>query len=119
MHRRRAAVVTDLPLIPAAYVAQGDRDRRAAPSWGCRHPVPAALDDLLQVADDAVLVRESSIVAGMRMLLEDAGPVAEPSAALGVAAVMEDRDRFAGRHVATIVCGGNVALDAYHRWVRT
>ncbi|WP_201761359.1 MULTISPECIES: threonine ammonia-lyase [unclassified Nonomuraea] len=83
-----------------------------------RHPVPAALDDLLQVADDAVLVRESSIVAGMRMLLEHAGLVAEPSAALGVAAVLEDRDRFAGRHVATIVCGGNVDLDAYHRWVR-
>nr|WP_308129004.1 pyridoxal-phosphate dependent enzyme [Actinoplanes polyasparticus] len=43
--------------------------------------------------------------------------VVEPSAALGVAAVLEDPDRFAGRHVVTIVCGGNVDLDAYHRWV--
>jgi threonine dehydratase len=81
-----------------------------------RRPIPAVLDDLLLVADDAVLVRESSIKAGMRLLLEHAGLVVEPSAALGVAAVLEDRDRFAGRHVVTIVCGSNVDPAAYHRW---
>lgn len=70
-----------------------------------RHPIPAVLDDLLLVADDAVLVRESSIVAGMRLLFEQAGLVVEPSAALGVAAILEDRERFAGRQVVTIVCG--------------
>lgn len=82
-----------------------------------RHPVPAVLDDLLLVADDAVLVREASIIAGMRLLLDHAGLVVEPSAALGIAAILEDRDRFAGRHVVTIVCGSNVDVDAYHRWV--
>lgn len=82
-----------------------------------RHPIPEVLDDLLLVADDAVLVTEASIVSGMRMLLDHAGLVVEPSAALGIAAILEDRDRFAGRHVVTIVCGSNVDLDAYHRWV--
>jgi threonine dehydratase len=82
-----------------------------------RCPIPVVLDDLLLVADDAVLVQEMSIIAGMRMLLDHAGLVVEPSAALGIAAILEDRDRFAGRHVVTIVCGSNVDLDAYHRWV--
>jgi threonine dehydratase len=82
-----------------------------------RRPIPAVLDDLLAVADDAVLVREASIVAGMRLLLDRAGLVVEPSAALGVAALLEDRARFAGRHVVTIVCGSNVDKDAYGRWV--
>ncbi|MGW4798017.1 threonine ammonia-lyase [Nonomuraea sp. NPDC004297] len=82
-----------------------------------RCPIPAVLDDLLQVADDAVLVEEASITTGMRLLLDHAGLVVEPSAALGIAAILEDRDRFAGRHVVTIVCGGNVDVDAYHRWV--
>ncbi|WP_128800977.1 MULTISPECIES: pyridoxal-phosphate dependent enzyme [unclassified Streptomyces] len=82
-----------------------------------RRPIPAVLDDLLAVADDAVLVREASIVAGMRLLLDRAGLVVEPSAALGVAALLEDRARFAGRHVVTIVCGSNVDKDAYRRWV--
>lgn len=84
-----------------------------------RIPNPDALQDLLVVADDAVLVRESSIIAGMRMLLDHAGLVVEPSAALGIAAILEDRDRFAGKHVATILCGSNVDMDAYHRWVGT
>lgn len=83
-----------------------------------RFPIPEVLDDLLTVADDAVLVDESSIIAGMRMLLEHTGLVVEPSAALGVAAVLEDRDRFAGRHVVTVICGSNVDLDAYRRWAR-
>ncbi|MGW4758188.1 threonine ammonia-lyase [Streptomyces chartreusis] len=82
-----------------------------------RCPIPAVLDDLLVVADDAVLVQEASIIAGMRMLHDHAGLVVEPSAALGIAALLEDRDRFAGRHVVTIVCGSNVDMGAYHRWV--
>ncbi|MFD8779359.1 threonine/serine dehydratase [Streptomyces sp. NPDC059916] len=82
-----------------------------------RYPIPAVLSDLLLVADDAVLVQESSIIAGMRLLLTHAGLVVEPSAALGIAAILEDPDRFAGRHVVTIVCGSNVDVDAYHRWV--
>jgi threonine dehydratase len=43
--------------------------------------------------------------------------VAEPSAALGIAAILEDRDRFAGRRVVTIVCGSNVDIATYHHWV--
>ncbi|AXE87351.1 pyridoxal-phosphate dependent enzyme [Streptomyces sp. Go-475] len=82
-----------------------------------RYPIPAVLDDLLLVADDAVLVQEASIIAGMRMLLDHAGLIVEPSAALGIAAILEDPDRFAGRHVVTILCGSNVDVDAYHRWV--
>jgi threonine dehydratase len=81
-----------------------------------RRPIPAVLDDLLLVADDAVLVSETSIIAGLRMLLDHAGLVVEPSAALGIAAILEDRARFAGRHVVTIVCGSNVDPDAYRRW---
>lgn len=83
-----------------------------------RYPIPEVLNDLLLVADDAVLVKEASIIAGMRLLLDHAGLVVEPSAALGIAAILEDRDRFAGRHVVTIVCGSNVDLDAYQRWMK-
>lgn len=82
-----------------------------------RRPIPAVLDDLLLVADDAALVKEASIIAAMRMLLEQAGLVVEPSAALGIAAILEDPRRFAGRHVVTIVCGSNVDADAYRGWI--
>jgi threonine dehydratase len=102
--RQRRVVTTG----PTSTIADGVAGRR---------PFRAVLDDLLLVADDAVLVQEASIIAGLRMLLDHAGLIVEPSAALGIAAILEDRDRFAGRHVVTIVCGSNVDLDAYHRWV--
>ncbi|WP_285588093.1 pyridoxal-phosphate dependent enzyme [Actinomycetospora sp. NBRC 106378] len=82
-----------------------------------RLPLAEVLEDLLVVADDAVLVREESIVAGVRLLHERAGLVVEPSAALGVAAILEDPERFTGRRVVTVVCGGNVDPDAHRRWV--
>ncbi|MBT0771503.1 pyridoxal-phosphate dependent enzyme [Kineosporia sp. J2-2] len=81
-----------------------------------RRPIPQVLNDLLHTADDAVLVREASIVAGLRLLFERAGLVTEPSAALGVAAVLEQPERFAGRHVATVICGSNVDPAAFRRW---
>jgi threonine dehydratase len=102
--RQRRVVTTD----STSTIADGVAGRR---------PIKAVLDDLLLVADDAVLVQEASIIAGLRLLLDHAGLVVEPSAALGIAAILEDRDRFAGRHVVTIVCGSNVDVDAYHRWV--
>lgn len=82
-----------------------------------RYPIPEVLADLLVVVDDAVLVQEQSIMNGMRLLMEHAGLVVEPSAALGVAAILEDPERFAGRRVATILCGSNVDAAHYRRWV--
>ena len=82
-----------------------------------RFPIPEVLADLLVVANDAVLVREESIIMGMRLFMEHAGLVVEPSAALGVAAILEQPERFAGKHVGVIVCGSNVDPAAYRRWI--
>jgi threonine dehydratase len=82
-----------------------------------RCPIPEVLDDLLVVLDDVMLVGEDSIKAGMRLLYEHAGLVVEPSAALGVAAVLEEPERFAGRRITTILCGSNVGPDDFARWV--
>ena len=82
-----------------------------------RCPIPEVLDDLLAVLDDVILVREDSIKAGMRLLYEHAGLVVEPSAALGIAAILEDPNRFAGRRVTTILCGSNVGPADLARWV--
>jgi threonine dehydratase len=99
------------------HVVTTDSTDTIADGVAGRCPIPAVLADLLLVADDAVLVEETSIVTGLRLLHDRAGLVVEPSAALGIAAVLEDRDRFAGRHVVTIVCGGNVDPADHHRWV--
>jgi threonine dehydratase len=84
-----------------------------------RYVIPEVLDDLTEVADDALLVSESSIVEAMRLLFVHAGLVVEPAAALGVASILESDGRFDGTTVATILCGSNVAPTDFDRWVRT
>jgi threonine dehydratase len=98
-------------------VVETDRMETIADGVAGRCPIGEVLDDLLVVLDDVALVREDSIKAGMRLLHEHAGLVVEPSAALGVAAILEDTERFAGRRVATIVCGSNVGPADFARWV--
>jgi len=98
-------------------VVETDRIETIADGVAGRCPIPEVLDDLLIVLDDVMLVREDSIKAGMRMLYELAGLIVEPSAALGVAAVLEEPERFAGRRVTTILCGSNVGPADFARWV--
>jgi len=98
-------------------VVDTDRIETIADGVAGRYPIPEVLDDLLVVLDDVTLVREDSIKAGMRMIYEHAGLVVEPSAALGVAAVLEEPERFAGRCVTTILCGSNVSPTDFARWV--
>jgi threonine dehydratase len=102
--RRRAVVETDCIDTIADGVAG-------------RCPIPEVLDDLLVVLDDVILVREDSIKAGLRLIYEHAGLVVEPSAALGIAAILEEPARFAGRRVTTVLCGSNVSPDDFARWV--
>jgi len=58
--------------------------------------------------DDFILLEEAEIVAAMRFLHEMEGVTIEGAAALSSAAVLKDRQRFAGRRIALIVSGGRV-----------
>ena len=98
-------------------VVETDQMETIADGVAGRLPIAEVLDDLLVLLDDLVLVREDSIKAGMRALYEHAGLIVEPSAALGIAAVLEQPERFAGRHVTTILCGSNVSPADFASWV--
>jgi threonine dehydratase len=82
-----------------------------------RYVIPEVLDDLRAVATDALLVSEESIRDGMRLLYRCSGLMVEPAAALGIAAILENRDRFRGMTVATILCGGNISIADFEAWV--
>lgn len=84
---------------------------------GVRVPVPQALTDMQGVVDDGLLVSEAGILQAMRLLHQHAGLVVEPSGAVGVAALLEHRDRFAGQRVGTIICGGNLTNEQIQAWL--
>lgn len=83
-----------------------------------RCPIPDVLTDLLAVADHVPLVEEASIVEGMQLLYRHAALVTEPSAALGIAAMLEDPERYRGKRVATVICGSNVLRDRFSAWMQ-
>jgi threonine dehydratase len=83
-----------------------------------RYVIPEVLDDLLAVANDALLVSEESIKEGMRLLYLHSGLVVEPAAALGIAALLEAPARYAGKTVATVLCGSNVAPKDFEAWIK-
>lgn len=61
-----------------------------------------------KLVDDILLVDESSIEQAIHCLVEDQKIVAEGAGAAGVAAMLRFPERFAGKTVAAIICGGNI-----------
>jgi len=58
--------------------------------------------------DDMLLVGEDDIQQGILLLLEIEKTVVEGAGAVGLAALLNHRARFAGRHVGLVLCGGNI-----------
>jgi len=61
-----------------------------------------------QHVDDLVLVDEGDIEQAVLMLLEIEKTVVEGAGAAGLAALLKDPARFAGRRVGLVLCGGNI-----------
>jgi threonine dehydratase len=58
--------------------------------------------------DDVLLVSEDDIEQAILMLLEIEKTVVEGAGAVGLAALMKHRERFAGRTVGLVLSGGNI-----------
>jgi threonine dehydratase len=84
---------------------------------GVREPIWEAVQDMNGIVDDGLLVSDEGIINAMRLLHLHAGLVVEPSGAAGLAALLENRQRFAGKRVATIICGGNLTSEQMRQWL--
>jgi len=61
-----------------------------------------------RLVDDIVLVGEAAIEQSVQTLIEIEKTVAEGAGAAALAALFENRDRFAGKRVCVMVSGGNI-----------
>lgn len=84
---------------------------------GVRVPIAQAVDDMKGWVDEGLLVSESSILNAMQLLHRQTGMVVEPSGAVGIAALLENKDKFKGKTVATILCGGNMTEAQMREWL--
>ncbi len=77
---------------------------------GIAVPRPGVLTSQIidALVDDVVTVSEDHIEEGINLLLEIEKVITEGAGAAGIAAMIEHRDRFAGRRVGTVLSGGNI-----------
>lgn len=68
------------------------------------------LEIIRMYVKDIILVSDDEIIAAMRLIYERLKIVIEPSCAVPFAALMKQKDRFAGKKVGIILTGGNVDL---------
>ena len=69
-----------------------------------RHP----LEVIRARVDEVLVVSERAVEDAITLLAESAKLVAEGAGAAGVAALLSHPERFAGKRVATPICGGNI-----------
>ncbi|HWM23966.1 MAG TPA: pyridoxal-phosphate dependent enzyme [Chthoniobacterales bacterium] len=84
---------------------------------GVRIPIPECVADMEGVIDDGILVKDASLIEAMQLAHEHLGIVLEPSGAAGLAALLENRDRFADQSVAVVLCGGNLTPEQMRLWL--
>ncbi len=61
-----------------------------------------------RVVDDIVLVGEADLEEAVALLLQIEKTVVEGAGAAGLAAVLAHRERFVGKKVGLVLCGGNI-----------
>ncbi|GGD59769.1 serine/threonine dehydratase [Emticicia aquatilis] len=68
------------------------------------------LEIIRMYVKDIILVSDEEIIAAMRLIWERLKIVIEPSCAVPFAALLKQKERFAGKKVGIILTGGNVDL---------
>jgi threonine dehydratase len=88
-----------------------------ADGMATRIPDPDALAMIRRGAARIVTVTDEEVAAAIRAYWQDTHNLAEGAGAAPLAALIQERDRMAGRRVAVVLCGGNIDLALFRRWV--
>jgi len=71
---------------------------------------------VMALVDDMVTVSDEALVRAMRWVTERMKIIVEPTAVLGVAALLEGTVRATGLRVGIVLSGGNVDLRQFAKW---
>lgn len=105
-------VSADAPAYARSFEYKEPVERAArtelADGLACRKPEPVALDIILAHVARIVEVTDGDVADAMRLVFSTTHTVAEGAGAAGVAAMLREKGKIAGRKVATVLCGANV-----------
>ncbi|MBC8120499.1 MAG: threonine dehydratase [Gemmatimonadaceae bacterium] len=86
-----------------------------ADGLACRQPDPDALEVIRRGVERIVEVSDAEIEEAMRAFFYDTHNVAEGAGAAGLAALLQESSKMAGRKVGLVLCGGNVDSGVFAR----
>jgi len=89
--------------------------RTFADGMATREPQDEALEIIRHGAARIVQLSEDEIAEAMRVYFHSTHQVAEGAGAAALAALMQERDRMAGKKVAVILTGSNIDAAVYRR----
>jgi threonine dehydratase len=94
--------------LAAGQVVQAAASTSLADGLACRQPEFDALSILMRHVSHIVQVTDEEVASAMRLLFSTTHNVAEGAGAAGLAAILQERNRLAGKNVAFTLSGGNV-----------
>lgn len=66
---------------------------------------------ITKYVDDIITISEEEIIEAMRLIWERMKIIVEPSSAVPLAAVLQQKERFEGKKIGLILSGGNVDVE--------
>ena len=97
---------------------QTDAARTFADGLACRDPQAEAFEIVAQGAARVVRVSEEEIAEAIRIYYTTTHNLAEGAGAAALAALLKERDRYAGKRVGLILTGGNIDMPALGQILR-
>lgn len=101
--------------LDAGRAIETERADTIADGIAVRVPIASTLGLLRRCCDRVAAVSEEHLFEAMRLLRRHLDLIAEPAGAAGLAALLAEPQRYAGRRVATVVCGANIAAPLRRR----
>ena len=115
-------VAANAPAFALSFAArrpvQTDSARTFADGVACRDPPAEALEIVKNGAARVIRVSEDEIADAIRIYYTTTHNLAEGAGAAPLAALMQERTRYAGRRVGLILSGGNIDLPVFARILR-
>lgn len=103
--------------LAAGHVVTLNRADTLADGVAVRQPDAGAFAIIQRGADRIVTVTDEEIAAAIRAYWTDTHNLVEGAGAAPLAALIQEKDRMAGRKVGVVVSGGNIDLELFRSWV--
>ncbi len=101
----------------AGHVVETQRADTKADGMATRIPDAAALSIIRAGATHIVTVTDDEVAAAIRAYWTDTHNLAEGAGAAPLAALLQEREKQAGRRIGVVLCGGNIDMALFRSWV--